>query len=210
MTNPTLPPWARMSRRGVLRAGVGGTAAILFTRASVLDAVAQGRGDGGGYAFFNANDARTVEAITERLWPGGETPGAVEIGVPNYIDQAMVSAYQDRQLAYHEGLRKLDGASQEIHGGVFSQLDEGQQDEILTRLQDDDLPGFDTGEAAEFFNMVHGHTMQGLFADPIYGGNRDFEGWRQVGYPGPFLIISEEQQQSFEPLDLPLQSIVDL
>ena len=26
--------------------------------------------------------------------------------------------------------------------------------------------------------------MEGFFADPIYGGNRDKVGWRLVGFPG--------------------------
>ena len=63
---------------------------------------------------------------------------------------------------------------------------------------------------ATFFNLVRTHTMEGLFADPIYGGNRDFAGWRAVGYPGPYYVYTEEEQQSFEPLDKPFQSIADL
>jgi gluconate 2-dehydrogenase gamma chain len=26
--------------------------------------------------------------------------------------------------------------------------------------------------------------MEGMFADPVYGGNKDFAGWRLVGFPG--------------------------
>lgn len=61
-----------------------------------------------------------------------------------------------------------------------------------------------------FLDIARIHTMEGLFADPIYGGNRDFAGWRAVGYPGPYYVYTEEEQQSFEPLDKPLQSIADL
>lgn len=62
----------------------------------------------------------------------------------------------------------------------------------------------------EFMDLVLKHTMEGLFSDPIYGGNRDFAGWRAVGYPGAHYVYSEEEQQSFEPLDKPFQSIADL
>lgn len=62
----------------------------------------------------------------------------------------------------------------------------------------------------DFIEIARQHTMEGLFSDPVHGGNRDFAGWRAVGYPGPFYVIDEEQQQSFEPLDLPLQSVADL
>lgn len=62
----------------------------------------------------------------------------------------------------------------------------------------------------QFVEFARNHTMEGLFSDPVHGGNRDFAGWRAVGYPGPYYVYDEEQQQSFEPLDLPLQSVADL
>jgi gluconate 2-dehydrogenase gamma chain len=62
----------------------------------------------------------------------------------------------------------------------------------------------------DFLDIVRVHTMEGLFSDPVYGGNRDFAGWAAVGYPGPYYIYTEEQQQSFEPLNQPFQSIADL
>jgi gluconate 2-dehydrogenase gamma chain len=75
------------------------------------------------------------------------------------------------------------------------------------------VAGLDKPQAAtllEFLNVVRVHTMEGLFSDPSYGGNRDFAGWRAVGYPGPYVFYGEEEQQSMEPLDQPLQSIADL
>ncbi len=75
------------------------------------------------------------------------------------------------------------------------------------------VAGLNPSRAADlptFFALVHAHTMEGLFADPIYGGNRDFAGWRAVGYPGAYYVYTEEEQQSFEPLDKPFQSIADL
>jgi gluconate 2-dehydrogenase gamma chain len=35
-----------------------------------------------------------------------------------------------------------------------------------------------------FFNMLLNNTIQGFFADPVYGGNRDKAGWKLVGFPG--------------------------
>ena len=32
--------------------------------------------------------------------------------------------------------------------------------------------------------MFLANVAEGLFADPIHGGNRDVEGWRWVRYPG--------------------------
>ena len=62
----------------------------------------------------------------------------------------------------------------------------------------------------EFMSLALNHTMEGLFSDPVYGGNRDFAGWRAVGYPGAHYLYTEEEQQSFEPLNKPIQSLADL
>jgi gluconate 2-dehydrogenase gamma chain len=32
--------------------------------------------------------------------------------------------------------------------------------------------------------MVRAHTIMGFLADPKYGGNRDYAGWKIAGYPG--------------------------
>jgi hypothetical protein len=90
-------------------------------------------------------------------------------------------------------------------------LTAAEQDEILTRLERDELPGFRQGQGRAFFEMLRTHTMEGVFSDPMYGGNRDFAGWKAVGYPGPFYFITEEQQQQTNaPLSMPYQSVADL
>lgn len=74
------------------------------------------------------------------------------------------------------------------------------------------VPGVSPSNVADlraFLEIVRTHVMEGLFSDPVYGGNREFAGWAAVGYPGPYVVYTEEQQQTFEPLDLPFQSIAD-
>jgi gluconate 2-dehydrogenase gamma chain len=43
---------------------------------------------------------------------------------------------------------------------------------------------FKKPSAYGFFSMLQDDTNEGLFADPSYGGNRDFAGWKLVRYPG--------------------------
>jgi hypothetical protein len=38
--------------------------------------------------------------------------------------------------------------------------------------------------------------MEGMFADPVYGGNEDFAGWRLVGFPGAQAIFTHADMQS--------------
>jgi hypothetical protein len=71
----------------------------------------------------------------------------------------------------------------------FIRLNEADQDAVLIALEKED-PGF--------FNMVRGHTLQGMFGDPYYGGNAGFAGWDLIGYPGLRLGVTEAQQ-AFEP-----------
>ena len=60
-----------------------------------------------------------------------------------------------------------------------------------------------------FFDMLLNDTYEGMFADPLYGGNRDFAGWKLVGYPGA--------QRSYTPAELEqgpnertIQSLTDM
>jgi gluconate 2-dehydrogenase gamma chain len=38
--------------------------------------------------------------------------------------------------------------------------------------------------------------MEGMFADPIYGGNKEFAGWRLVGFPGAQPDFTQADMQS--------------
>ena len=58
------------------------------------------------------------------------------------------------------------------------------------------LPEFGaTPTAPAFFEILRAHTVEGVFCDPIHGGNRDFAGWRLLGYPGPQPSYSHAEQQ---------------
>lgn len=146
-------------------------------------------------AFFNQEDAATVAAFTDRLMPGAEgKPGAREAGVLNYIDLALSGAYADLQDFYRRGLAQLDAHCRETHGKSFRQMEAAQQDEVIAALEQGKAAGFTWPAEQEFFNTLRTHTMEGMFADPVYGGNKDFAGWRLVGFPGA--------QPVFTPADL--------
>jgi len=151
---------------------------------------------GGGHgAFFNHDDAATIAAFTERLMPGApDKPGANDAGVLNYIDLALSGAYSDLQDFYRRGLAQLDAYCREVHNATFQRLSAAQQDEVIVALEEGKATGFTWPTAQEFFTTIRTHTMEGMFADPLYGGNKDFAGWRLVGFPGA--------QVMFTPIDL--------
>jgi len=152
---------------------------------------------GGHGAFLNDDDAATVAAFSERLMPGAPgKPGASDAGVLNYIDLALAGAYADQQDFYRRGLAALDAHCRTTYGKPFALLAAAQQDEVITALEGGKATGFSWPTAQAFFNTVRTHTMEGMFADPVYGGNKDFAGWLLVGFPGAQPLFSPADMQS--------------
>src|SRR6516165_8634935 len=148
-------------------------------------------------AFLNDEDSATVAAFAERLMPGAPgKPGARDAGVLNYIDLALAGAYADQQDFYRRGLAALDAYCRKTYAKPFVDLSPSQQDEVITALEQGKASEFTYPTAQAFFNAMRTHTMEGMFADPIYGGNKDFAGWRLVGFPGAQPLFTEADMQS--------------
>jgi gluconate 2-dehydrogenase gamma chain len=70
----------------------------------------------------------------------------------------------------------------------------GSQADVKQALEDAKIE-LANAPAKEFFTMLWENTGEGFFADPIYGGNRDFTGWKLIGYPGPrYNYVNEIEQ----------------
>jgi gluconate 2-dehydrogenase gamma chain len=148
-------------------------------------------------AFLNADDAATVAAFTERLMPGAPgKPGASDANVLNYIDLALAGAYTDQQDFYRHGLAALEAHCRKAYGETFAKLTPAQQDETIRALEERKAESFTWPSARAFFDILRTHTMEGMFADPVYGGNKDFAGWRLVGFPGVQLIYTANELES--------------
>jgi gluconate 2-dehydrogenase gamma chain len=153
-------------------------------------------GEGHG-AFLNDDNAATVAAFAERLMPGAPgKPGAHDAGVLNYIDLALAGAYSDQQDFYRRGLAALDAYCRKTFKQPFVKLGPAQQDEVITALEQGKASEFTYPPAQAFFNAIRTHTMEGMFADPIYGGNKSFAGWKLVGFPGAQPYFTEADMQS--------------
>ncbi len=165
--------------------------------AEAPDAHAHDGGEGHG-AFLNDDNAATVAAFAERLMPGAPgKPGARDAGVLNYIDLALAGAYSDQQDFYRRGLAALDAYCRKTFNQPFVKLSAAQQDEVITALEQGKASEFTYPTARAFFNALRTHTMEGMFADPVYGGNKDFAGWKLVGFPGaqPFFTPADMQSK---------------
>jgi gluconate 2-dehydrogenase gamma chain len=201
-------------REFLVRAAVGaGAAAGVAAGAGIVpDAIAQNHEqmEGGASApgqqhpsgaehgaFFNHADAATVAAFTERLMPSApDKPGARDADVLNYIDLALSGAYADQQDFYRHGLAQLEAYCRATYKEPFVRLSAEKQDEVISALEQGKAAGFAWPTAREFFTILRIHTMEGMFADPLYGGNRDFSGWRLVAFPGAQAIFTPTDLQS--------------
>jgi Gluconate 2-dehydrogenase subunit 3 len=123
-----------------------------------------------------------LAAIVDRIFPETDTPGAVEIGVLNYIDIALKGDYAALAPLYRQGLRAVNRLAQAKFAKRFPDLNEEQKDAVLAEFETGSVRGFK--KSAEFFETVRYHVLEGVFCEPQYGGNKGMIGWRLVGFPG--------------------------
>ena len=74
-----------------------------------------------------------------------------------------------------------------------------EQEKLLTGMEKGEvmLPNF---SSKMLFSAIHSNTLEGFFADPIYGGNRDMAGWKLIGFPGTrydFRDVMEKPNQIY-------------
>jgi gluconate 2-dehydrogenase gamma chain len=129
----------------------------------------------------------------------GRKPGFADGTI--YVSEEDLPRYgfqssQTPQQAYRKGLAELDKYARTRYGQPFAALSDKTQDTILGLLEDDKIESFDKPSGKEFFSMLQDDTMEGMFADPAYGGNRDFAGWKLIGYPGAQRAYTSEELKS--------------
>ena len=165
------------------RAGAyGGSAIIALQFPRALDAAERST----DRLVLSATEWQTVEAITARIIPTDEDPGAMEAGCVNFIDKALANEDEALRAQYEAGVLGIDTVSQTRFKKSFVDLNVDEQDTVLASLESGVATGWPTGPVGseQFFSTVRNHTVFGFLADPKYGGNRAYAGWRVLGYPG--------------------------
>lgn len=177
-----------MRRRRFLTVAVGGV-------------VARGQSARVALRFFEEREALVVAAAAARIFPSDAAgPGASEAGVVIYIDRQLAGPYgRDRyrytQGPFEEGLpeqgyqgkatpREVYREGLRLLGQDFDRLTAAEQDAKLSAI-----------ETTYFFRLLRQHTIEGMFSDPMHGGNADMIGWQMIGYPGPYMSWGEDIDQ---------------
>jgi len=183
------------------------------------------------FAFFNPEERAFVQAATERLIPDEEDGlGARGAGVVVFIDRQLAGPYgraehwymqgpwatgvpeQGYQLKltpgelYQTATRDVNAWCQKTHGKNFAALSAAVQDDVLHGLESGDIELPDV-PAKVFFTMLWNNTVEGFLADPMYGGNRNFAGWKLVGFPGPRYNYVSEIEQYGKSYTLPTTAV---
>jgi gluconate 2-dehydrogenase gamma chain len=173
-----------------------------------------------GYAFLHPEEQAFVEALVDHMIPADEhTPKGTDIGLNIYIDRALAGGWgkgdrlymqgpwktgvpsQGYQLPltpaqlYRAGIEATNTYCRKTYGKPFDQLNEMQREEVLLGLSSAKI-SFESGPPVRvFWTTVYQTVMEGMFADPIYGGNRNKAGWRMIGFPGVIAVHREHVVQ---------------
>ena len=167
--------------------------------------------------FFTRDEALDIAAAAAQIFPSDESgPGANEAGVVIYIDRQLAGPYGRNHYRYtqppfedgppelgyqgklspaeiyREGLKQIRG---------LRDLPLNEQHAALTRI-----------ERTVFFQLLRTHTIEGMFCDPMHGGNVDMIGWQLIGFPGPRMSYADEIEQyygrAFRPRPQSLEQII--
>jgi gluconate 2-dehydrogenase gamma chain len=134
------------------------------------------------FNVLTQDEAETLEVIADRIFPKTTTPGAAEIGAINYIDVALAGDYAPLVPLYRQGIRSINRYARTKFGRTFRLLSDELKDAVLVTFEAGSISEFKN--AAEFFETVRYHVLEGVFCEPQYGGNKDMIGWRLVDFPG--------------------------
>src|SRR5699024_4641958 len=88
-----------------------------------------------------------------------------------------------RNEIYMLGDRMLKQKYKKSHDSSFTYIKGDQKDNILKQFEDDEVKMRGV-QSSEFFTLLFDATMAGVYADPLYSGNLDIEGWKMKEYPG--------------------------
>jgi hypothetical protein len=195
-----------LSRRGFLSQSLTGISAAwisahwpaMHSAASYARQAAQSAAPA-KFEFFSPEQAGEIDAISARIIPITDTPGAHEGGVIFFIDRALVTFAKDDQKTYAQGLPELQARVREVFPAVakFSAATPEQQDQVLQSLDDQAPAGGSrrsrrSTAAQSFFETVRVHTIMGFLIDPDSDkrGNRGAVGWK---------VIGREPEHMFQP-----------
>jgi gluconate 2-dehydrogenase gamma chain len=215
-------------------AAAGGTAAIAtpeIAQAETPAPAAPGAPEAAGYAYLNLDEAAFVETLVDHMVPADEvSPKGTDLGVNVYIDRALAGAWgkgerlymqgpwkqgtpsQGYQLPltpaqlYRAGIEATNAHCRKTYGKSFDRIEAAQRQEVLIGLSTGKIT-FDNGlPARAFWATLYQTVIEGIYSDPIYGGNRNKAGWAIIGFPG-IIAVHRDHVEKYRGKPFPTKPV---
>jgi gluconate 2-dehydrogenase gamma chain len=162
-----------------------------------------------GYTYLKPDEAVFIEAVVDHMIPNDDLTGSgAEIGIATFIDRALAGSWGKGDRLYMQGpwakgtpnqgyqlpltpaelyrfsIPASNAYCRKTYGVEFKKCSAQDKEEFLKDLSTGKIT-FDGGlPGRAFFSVLYENVMEGMFADPIYGGNKDKAGWKMIGFPG--------------------------
>ncbi len=166
-----------ISRRAFFRLSSEAAAksCLVLTLPAILAAcerAEQVRSDALALQVLTEEEFRALDAITARIIPTDETPGAREAGVAYFMDVVLADDRERELATLRAGLVDVRNRVRSAHGAEsFAELSEADQDSVLRSIENEPL-----------FGMLRYLTIAGMFALPEYGGSGTAAGYEMIGF----------------------------
>jgi gluconate 2-dehydrogenase gamma chain len=183
---------------------------------------------------LTATEMAFFAAAADTLIPADElSPSGADCGIVTFIDRQLAGAYgsgarlyrggpfqkgkpeQGYQLPltprefFAAGIAAANDWSRKEHGKEFDRLAAADRQDALKAMEAGKADFADLS-SKQFFEALLEITMEGFFADPIYGGNRDKAAWKMIGFPGlPALYADKIEAYRNKHYEVAPQSIAD-
>ena len=169
-----------------------------------------------GYIFLHPQEVQFIEAVVDHMVPADElTPSGTDIGIATFIDRALAGSWGKGDRLYQQGpwgkgtpnqgyqlpfapaglyRAAIEGSNaycRKTFGQTFDRCTAEQKETFLKDLAAGKITLSGGLPGREFFALLYQNVMEGMFADPIYGGNKDKIGWKMIGFPGVFANNAE-------------------
>jgi hypothetical protein len=112
---------------------------------------------------FTPAQHATMTALSERVIPTTDTPGAIAAGVPDYIDKLLADwSLPTERLPIIAGLDAIEARSMAEHKLSAARATPAQQDALLTAAMDNRFAG-----GADFFDKFRQLVITGYYTSEI-------------------------------------------
>ena len=103
--------------------------------------------------FFNEKQAETLSLLAEIIIPKTDTPGAIEAGVPSFMDTLLNEFYgKEDQDKFLEGLSEFENKAKETLGNNFSSASAEERQKFFETIHRESLEKSQGGDSSGWWN----------------------------------------------------------